>query len=314
MQEETADKVANGLGWFSIGLGAAELLAPGSVARLIGVNDDDGNRALLRFYGVREIAAGVGILMQPRPVGWLWGRVGGDLLDLASLGSAMSSNGNGKGRLGLATAAVLGVTALDVVCAQQLSSSDGAASTSEKSSAREVKRSIRINRSPQEVYDFWRRFENLPRFMSHLKSVSDMGNGRSHWVARGPMDTNVEWDAQIIEEQPGSLIAWRSTEGADVYNAGRVHFEAAPGDRGTLVHVELEWAPPGGMITALAAKLIGESPEQQIYDDLRYFKQILETGEIVRSDSSIHKSMHAAQPPEQSLSEQDMTIPGPVMA
>src|SRR3954454_20867272 len=98
MQEETAERLANGLGWFSIGLGAAELFAPGSVARLIGVDDDEGNRALLRFYGLREIAAGVGILTQPRPTGWLWGRVGGDLLDLATLGTAMASRGTEKNR------------------------------------------------------------------------------------------------------------------------------------------------------------------------------------------------------------------------
>src|SRR4051794_32714847 len=120
MQEETAERLANGLGCVSIGLGATELPTPGSVARLNGVNDDDGNRSLLRFYGLREIAAGVGILTQSRPGGWLWGRVGGDLLDLATLGSALSSDWTEKRKLTVATAAVLGVTALDVMCAQQM--------------------------------------------------------------------------------------------------------------------------------------------------------------------------------------------------
>lgn len=313
MQEETAERLANGLGWFSIGLGAAELLAPGSVARLIGVNDDDGNRSLLRFYGLREIAAGVGILTQSRPAGWLWGRVGGDLLDLATLGSAMSSDWNQKGKLAAATAAVLGVTALDVICAQQISSQDSP-NSSRRSGTRDVCQAVRINKSPDEVYHFWRQLDNLPRFMSHIKSVTDSGNGRTHWRATGPMDTTLEWDAETTEDQPGKVIAWRSLENADVYNAGRVTFERAPGGRGTFVRVQLEYAPPGGAVTALAAKLMGQAPEQQVYDDLRHFKQILETGEIVRSDASIHKGMHPGQPSEQRLTEEQMRSPEPVLA
>src|SRR5438045_764237 len=114
------ERLANSLGWFSIGLGLAELIAPATIAQLIGVRDKDRTRTLLRAYGLREIAAGVGILSQPRPAGWLWSRVAGDVLDLASLGSALSAEDSNRTRVAIATAAVVGVTALDVVCGQQL--------------------------------------------------------------------------------------------------------------------------------------------------------------------------------------------------
>src|SRR5690242_10269489 len=117
--------IANGLGWFSIGLGVAEVLAPEKVAQLIGIKGRTTSRALLRIYGFREIAAGVGILSQTRPAGWMWGRVAGDLLDLTALGSALASRTANRTRIGTATAAVLGVTALDVLCARQLSNGSG---------------------------------------------------------------------------------------------------------------------------------------------------------------------------------------------
>ena len=116
-QGERDERLANGLGWFSIGLGLAELISPGSLARLIGVPEKNGTRAVLRVYGVREIGAGIGILAQPRPARWLWGRVAGDVVDLASLGSALKSEDSNRARVAAATAAVLGVTALDILAA-----------------------------------------------------------------------------------------------------------------------------------------------------------------------------------------------------
>ena len=111
----TTERLANGLGWFSIGLGVAEVIAPGMVANVIGVRNNVKSRTLLRFYGLRELAAGVGILTQYRPAGWLWARVGGDAVDLWSLASAMGSSRNEKGKLTFAMVSVAGVTAADVV-------------------------------------------------------------------------------------------------------------------------------------------------------------------------------------------------------
>jgi uncharacterized membrane protein len=288
------ERLANGLGWFSIGLGLAEVAAPGKVAELIGLGDEDHTRSLLRFYGMREIAAGMGILMRPQPAGWLWGRVAEDMLDLASLATAMKSETNDKSRVAMATAAVLGVTALDVMCAQQMSQYGAAQGDTSR-----VAKTIIINRSPEEVYLQWREFENFPKFMKHLEEVRTSGEGRSHWKAKAPAGTTVEWDAEITEDQPNSLIAWRSLADSEIRNSGRVRFERATGGRGTVVTVDMEYTPPAGVAGQAIAKLFGEEPGQQLDDDLRRFKQIMEIGEVVKSDASIHSGMHAAQPPEQ---------------
>jgi uncharacterized membrane protein len=147
-----------------------------------------------------------------------------------------------------------------------------------------VEQSVTINRPPGELYSFWRNFENLPRFMGHLESVKVTGGDRSHWVAKGPAGTSVEWDAEVYNEKEGELIAWRSLEGSQVDNAGSVHFEPATGGRGTVVRVVLKYDPPAGKLGAAVAKLFGESPDQQIGEDLRRFKQLMETGETATTE------------------------------
>lgn len=143
-----------------------------------------------------------------------------------------------------------------------------------------VEEAITIGMPRDEVYRFWRRFENLPKFMRHLEAVTEIDENRSRWTAQGPAGRTVEWDATIINEEPGSLIAWRSVEGADVPNAGSVRFLEAPGDRGTEVKVVIDYLPPGGRVGSWIAWAFGEEPSQQVRDDLRRLKQILETGEI----------------------------------
>jgi uncharacterized membrane protein len=230
------ERLATALGWFSIGLGLAEVVAPGSVARLVGVRDDDRNRWALRALGVREVVNGVGILSQPRSAGWLWARVGGDLMDLAYLGTALKSRDAEPGRVGAAMAAVAGVTALDVLCAERLSADSHARPRSVRAALmgkapREhpvhVRKSITVGRPAEELYRFWRDFHNLPRFMRHLESVQVIDERRSHWKAKAPFGRTIEWDAEIIEEGPNELIAWRSLEGADLPNYGAVTFEPA---------------------------------------------------------------------------------------
>jgi uncharacterized membrane protein len=153
-----------------------------------------------------------------------------------------------------------------------------------------------VNRSPEECYRFWHDFENFPRFMSHLESVRVTGERRTHWIAKAPAGTNVEWDAEIVSDQPEQSISWRSLPGADVENSGTVRFERAPGNRGAIVRVELEYDPPGGVLGKAVAKLFGEEPQQQVDDDVRKFKQIIETGDVAKSEASIHTGMHPAQP------------------
>ena len=312
------ERLANALGWFSIGLGLAEVTAPGSVARLIGVSDDDRNRWALRTLGVREVVSGVGILAQPRPAGWVWARVGGDLMDLAYLGSALNSDHARRGRVTAAMAAVAGVTVLDVLCAERLGADSGARTGRSRAAAllgrgqreREVhvRKAITIGRPAEDLYRFWRDFHNLPRFMRHLESVQVIDERRSHWQAKAPLGRTVEWDAEITEDRPNERIAWRSLEGADVPNHGSVSFEPAPGGRGTVVRVDLHYQPPGGIIGATIARLFGEEPGQQVQEDLRAFKQLMETGEVVQSEASATGG-GAAQPPAGSTRREGLRHP-----
>ncbi|HKN85849.1 MAG TPA: SRPBCC family protein [Nitrospiraceae bacterium] len=265
--------LARGLGWFGIGLGLIEVMAPRGLARAIGIYN---HRALLRVFGLREIASGLGILSQPRPVGWMWGRVGGDAMDLAVLALALASSRSRRGRVAAATAAVAGVAVLDVLCSRQLSEQTGMI---DESRAIRTHKSMTISRSPEELYRAWRDFDNLPRWMSHLESVRMIGENRSHWIAKGPAGAPVEWDAELTEDRPNEYIAWRSIGGSDVDHAGSVRFERAPAGRGTEVHVDLAYRPAGGMTGAAVAKLFGRAPDQQIQEDLRRFKQTMEAGE-----------------------------------
>jgi uncharacterized membrane protein len=145
---------------------------------------------------------------------------------------------------------------------------------------------VTIRRPPDEVYAYWRDFTNLPNFMFHLEDVEVTGPTTSRWVARAPLGTSVQWEAEIVEDREGEVIAWRSTAEATVPNSGSVRFARAPGDQGTEVAVEIRYDPPGGKVGELIAKLFGEEPRQQVRDDLRRFKQVMETGEVVLSDGT----------------------------
>lgn len=140
-----------------------------------------------------------------------------------------------------------------------------------------VEKTIRVERPAQELFGFWRHLENLPQIMPHLESVQEKGERLSHWVVKGPAGQRVEWDAQIIREHPGQMIAWQSLPGAEVENAGSVWFK--PMDGATEVKVAMQYNPPGGELGAAVASLLGESPEQQLEDDLRRFKEMMESSQ-----------------------------------
>jgi uncharacterized membrane protein len=291
-------KLARGLGIFSIGLGLTEFLAPEKVANLIGVRRS--NTLLIRLFGLREIASGVAIFVQGRrPRQAVWSRVAGDALDLAALGAAFNSRRSNRAKLAFATANVVAVSALDVKCAKQLSDSSyesyGVPSRSDRSAA--IK-SLIINRPPEELYQAWRQFENLPRFMKQLESVTATSPTRSHWVAIGPGGRRVEWDAEITDDRPNEHIAWRSVRG-DVGHSGFVRFERAPGNRGTIVKIKLHYKLPGGKFGAGLAKLFGQDPSQRAKQALRHFKQLMETGEVVVSESTLHGNDLLSQRPAQ---------------
>lgn len=274
---ERAQRLAKTLGWFSIGLGLAQVLAPQKMSRAVGIDQRPG---LMQALGVREIASGVGILTQRQPAGWLWSRVAGDAMDLALLGAAARSPHSNRRLVSMATALVAGVAVLDVLSSMDNTRHQRAASPDKMGGEVRVEKSLIVNRTPDECYRFWHDFENFPRFMKHLESVRIIGDNRMRWKAKGPVGLPIEWDAELLGDEPGQYISWRSLEHADVANAGTVRFERAPGGRGTIVRVELYYRPPGGTTGSLVAKLFGEEPSQQIDEDLRRFKWLIETGEI----------------------------------
>jgi uncharacterized membrane protein len=278
-EDRSAVPLAIGLGWFSVALGVAELVAPRKMARLVGVPPSDRTDAVLQGFGAREIATGLAILAQPGEAKWLWARVAGDALDLGTLGAAMGGERADRTRGACAAAAVMGATALDVLCAQRLSGS-----AHDRSQHVRVEHVLTINRSIEDVYRYWRDFQNFPNFMRHVESVEVLGNGRTRWRAKAPAGMSVQWEAETLLDRENEWIAWHSVEGSQIENSGSVRFHRAPGARGTEVRVQLEYHPPAGRLGRGVAWLFGEEPEQQVKDDLRRFKQLMETGEIPLSD------------------------------
>ena len=282
--ERGTGKLVRALGGASFGLGVPMLWRTDEVARFSGVDDSSAAPAVIRAVGAREMMhAGLLLLGPQRSV---WTRVVGDAMDLAALGTALRGRrGERRMRTAVAAVAVLGIAGLDVYAALRTGRRQHGEG---RPGPLELHASTTVNRSPEEVYHFWRDFENLPSFMLHLKSVSGDGDGRTHWEANAPLRRSVKWDAEITGDEPGRRISWKSLPGADIDNAGTVHFAPAPGDRGTEVRVALHYDVPGGRVGRAVAKLFGEEPEQQVRDDLRRFKQVLETGDLVRTESLPH--------------------------
>jgi uncharacterized membrane protein len=291
---------ARGLGWFSIGLGIAQLTSPRAMSSLVLGADNQRRRRAMRLVGARELVCGIGILTQRHPSRWLWMRVLGDVMDLALLGASLSTRRTDKGRVLRSMAGVLGLTALDTMASLRHGRARAPLDVQRFTAA------VTVNRQPEEVYGFWRNLQNLPRFMAHLESVQIRDDRRSRWVARGPGRSRIEWEAEITEDQRNERISWRSVEGSQVDNAGTVSFRPAPGGRGTEVVLELEYLPPRGLFALKLARLLGEAPRQKAASDLRRFKQVVETGEVLHSDASIHRGMHPARPPR----ERELPAPG----
>jgi uncharacterized membrane protein len=257
------DEIARGLGWLSVGLGLAQILAPRAVCRIAGLPQVP---TFTRLCGFRELACGIGILTQRDPSPWLKARIAGDAMDLACLAAAAPVSGSRGARLSLAAAAVGGVTALDVYCSREHSG--------RRPAPLHVRTSIAIERPPEALYPFWRDLGNLPTVMPHLKSVRALDATRSHWSAVGPGGA-IEWDSEIIDDKPNERLAWRSLDMSSVYNAGSVSFDR-DGMGGTVVTVELLYDPPVGTIGASLSKLLGRG--QRIRADLPAFKRLMESG------------------------------------
>jgi uncharacterized membrane protein len=231
---------ARSLGWLSLGLGVAEVLAPAQVARLLGLTETSRQRLTVRLIGAGQLLVGTALLTRRRP--------------LSRLAPPVNA------------------------------------------SAVPVRAVVTIARPAAEIYRLWRDFENLRRFMTHVRSVGVRDDLRSHWQVSATGRDDLQWDAVITEDRPDELIAWRSVPGADVVHAGEVRFVPAPGDRGTEVHLTMNVHPPGGPVGQAVGKLFHRLPEEIIAGDLKRLKQLMETGEIVKSDASIHQHRHPARP------------------
>jgi len=244
------DSLAGFLGWFSLGLGTAQVAAPQAMCRAIGARDDGNGPALMRSMGVRELTQGVGILTQTRPTAWMWSRVGGDAVDIALLGMTAAETRH-RGRTMVALASVAAVTVADVSASRHLARRQG-----QPSSGMLIRKTVTIARPPEEVERSW----------------------------------NAAADLREKVNEAGALVS----------------FEEAPGGRGTELAVELVYAPPAGDLGAAAQKLMGKDLPTQLADDLRRLKQQIETGEVVRSDSTPEGHMlsnHLKQRPAQPLEE-----------
>jgi uncharacterized membrane protein len=277
-----ARTLADALGWASLGLGVPQVVAPGRFARFLGIRDDAKTRLWTRIVGVRELIAAADILAleRPRPVRGLWARVAGDVKDLALLVDSLGKSEQ-PARTVAAIGGVVGIGAADLYAATSMSP---ASEEPAEHRPTRVRAAITVKRARGDVYRFWHDFQNLPRFMGHLESVQT-SNGHSHWKATAPIGRTVEWDAEIVDDRPDELIAWRSV-GGDVQHSGTVRFSDAPGDRGTEIRLDMTYKPPGGPVGVAVAKLVGEEPRQQVRDDLRRFKQVLEVGHVVRSEGT----------------------------
>jgi uncharacterized membrane protein len=212
----------------------------------------------------------------------------GSLLTVALLREARKSRGGHSDKLKVATATVAGITLLDALYLVRR--------RRQKPRIVTLKASVTVRPPAHEIYRFWRELRNLPVFMSRLDSVTEV-NGHTVWRAWGPGGVRAEWDAEIVADKPNERLAWRSLEGATIPNHGSVEFRTAPRGRGTEVRLEIVFEPPGGAIGAAFLRLLDEFPEQMLRSDLRRLKQLVETGEIVHSEASIHAGPHPARAP-----------------
>lgn len=268
----SAEPYAHYLGWLSVGLGLAGLLAPRHLSHVTGIR----RPGLVRAAGARELANGVGLLTQRNQEPWLWGRVAGDVIDLLVLAAAHRDNPRGRARLLGSAAAVAAIAAADVAVSLRYRQAAASAPAADLL----IDRTVIVNKTPQECYEFWRDLSHLPHFMQRINSVTVLDERRSRWILTAPGGAELQWIAELTEDRPGERLRWRTEEGSSIRHAGSVSFQKAPGDRGSFVTVSLHYRAPGGALGAVLAKVLGADPFGEVCEDLRRFKQLIETGEI----------------------------------
>lgn len=272
------ERIGDALGWLSLGLGLATLLAPRAICRATGLGQ---RPMLMRAVGVRELTSGIGLLTQKRRTPWLWARVIGDAMDVALLGSAaLRPRNRRRGRAIGALACVAPIVAADIAASVRQSSRHNQRVSVTGGHEAFVEQVLVVSKSPQECYAFWRDLKNLPRFIPALKSVTVHDNRSSHWVMQAPGGVTLEWDSRITADEEGERIVWHSRDGAPIKHAGAIRFKPAPGGRGCIVRLLMRYEPPMGRATVGVARLLGRDPNAESRENLRRFKQLIETGEV----------------------------------
>ena len=259
------------LGWLSIGLGLAQLVAPRGLARASGLRGV--SSVWIRAIGLREMACGVALLRGESRPAWRWSRIAGDAMDLSLLGVAMTSRRNARTRLAATAAVVAGVTAIDYIASAQLAPRKLSELPAPGEEGLALQRSVIVNRSADECYRAWRDLENLPRFMPGLQSVQIIDARRSRWHS-----FEGEWIGELTQERPGQSMRWRAAE--NHAETGALELSPAPGGRGTVVTMQLHMQAPVGKVGAAVAGLFSQAPAYKIETTLRRFKQWMETGEV----------------------------------
>jgi hypothetical protein len=264
-----APGLTTGLGWFSLGLGTTQLVAPGRLNRAIGIRNDASSRFWQRFVALQELSAAAGILSRRRPTGWLWARTSADVLHLTMLGRAYRGRRESRARLATAIASVAGTFVADAYTSVRLTSDREA---TRKDHPMQGNASTTIRASQEQVAARWRAFAQDADGETRL----------------GPIE--------ILGADPAGAIKWRTTDDANASASGITRFSRAPGDRGTEIHIHAEFDVMGGAVGAAVKKVKGDEPLQLIRDDVRRLKQLIETGEIARSDGSPTGSNATLQP------------------
>lgn len=267
-----SQQTARALGWFSIGLGVSELLLTDRMARAIGFRRSP---LWLQVMGVREIATGIGILAARRPgAGHVQMRVMGDAIDLALLASAWDSAGRERHRLSIATAAVLGVTVLDVLATRKLAS-DGATHN-----PLQLRASISLEEPPDEVYRQLRDLSNLTAYLSHAHTVELQGEESFQLTSDIPFSGTSLWHARIIEDVPSRRVVWETLPESPLHMRGQLDINPRSGERGTLLRASVSIKPATPSLVTPLARLLGSLPDQWLMQQLRRFRQYVETGEV----------------------------------
>lgn len=317
--------LARGLGWLSLGLGAAEVLAPRRLARLLGIRSGLWSSGIIRSCGARELVSGLGVLSSHKSRFWLQARLAGDAMDAALLWRALGrrswysffTDRARRSRLTGALLAVGGISLLDAVAFGLGTKKRWQERRAQPKAV--VKASITVDRSAADIYAFLRELENLPRFISYLDSVITSDRTTSHWRAKLPWGPALEWDATITEDQPDRRFAWKVQSGklAVMIDSGELRLEPAPGGNGTEVHLTL-W---GGPLRApkVVDRWLRKLPERFWSAQLHRLKQLLELGEITVSDASAFTKPHPAQPVKEEMTSAPLAssaapTPGPAVA